>query len=141
MPYFRILFLAFLFLNINPAAGSTLQPATIYRHFGANDGLGTKTVYSIVQDHDGFVWFGTDAGAFRYDGNEFKRYTIEDGLSDNEILSQHVDSKGRVWFLTYNGYLSFYYKGVIYNSTNAPFLSQTYLEGSFVSALEEYGKS
>ena len=29
-------------------------------------------VYSILQDHQGFIWCGTEEGLTRYDGYEFK---------------------------------------------------------------------
>ena len=110
--------LYFLFLLFSLSIRSeTLVPVVLTKHFGARDGLGTKTIYSIVQDHDGFMWFATDAGAYRYDGSEFRHYTVANGLSDNEIFRAILDKKGRVWFLTYNGYLSFYYKGIIYNQS------------------------
>lgn len=38
------------------------------------DGLPANTVRSIVQDKDGFMWFGTDNGLCRYDGYEVRRY-------------------------------------------------------------------
>lgn len=44
------------------------------RNVSMADGLPANTVRSIVQDKDGFMWFGTDNGLCRYDGYEVKQY-------------------------------------------------------------------
>jgi hypothetical protein len=33
------------------------------------DGLSSRMVYYVIQDHDGFMWFATANGLCRYDGN------------------------------------------------------------------------
>lgn len=138
LPMARLLLLLFFAVfSCSNSFPETLQPVTITRQFGAEDGLNSKTVYSIIQDKQGFIWFATDAGVYRYDGNQFKRYTVDNGISDNEILRLYEDKKGRIWFLTYNGYLSFCLNGVIYNYENTPFLKNTYLGASIVDAVEE----
>lgn len=135
---FLVLF--YIFFSTLLYSQQRLQQVIVSKNFGTEEGLSTKTIYSIAQDQEGFMWFGTDAGAFRYDGNSFKRYTVENGLSDNEVFKLHVDSLGRVWFLTYNGYLSFYHKGKFFNRNNAPFLRSTYTGGSYMHAVEDKGK-
>ncbi len=89
-----------------------------YKHFSFNNGLPSATIYFIIQDKKGFIWFGTDAGVSRFDGNKFVNYTLSDGLSENEILTLGEDSKGRIWFLGFNGTVSYYYEGKIYNANN-----------------------
>ncbi len=48
-----------------------------FRHLTVEDGLGSNTVHSIIQDSVGFMWFGTNAGLERYDGYEFKTILID----------------------------------------------------------------
>src|SRR5690349_11843381 len=91
-----------------PSSADTLVPVITYKHFGEEDGLHCKTIYESVQDKDGFIWFATDAGAFRFDGKTFRQYSIENGVTDKEVLKIFQDSYGRIWFLTLNGYLSFW---------------------------------
>lgn len=86
----------------------------VFKNYNINDGLPSQVVYCAIQDADGFMWFGTDAGACRFDGHNFQVFTIQDGLSDNEILNIHKDSKGRLWFFTLNGQLSYFYKEKFY---------------------------
>ena len=40
----------------------------------SDDGLAHNTVFSITQDHKGFMWFGTRAGLSRYDSQHIKNY-------------------------------------------------------------------
>ncbi len=122
------------------ALADTLSPVISFKHFGEENGLVCKTIYEAIQDNDGFLWFATDAGAFRFDGKIFKRFTIEDGLTDNEVLKIHQDHYGRVWFLTLNGHLSFWKKGKIYNPGNTLFLKKAYTSGSIQSCFEDKRK-
>jgi len=43
-------------------------------------------VFAIGEDRDGNIWFGDrDTGAWRYDGQSVKNYTLEDGLTSTHI--------------------------------------------------------
>ena len=54
-------------------------------------GLSQSSVYSILQDGEGSMWFGTEDGLNRYDGYSFRIFRHEpdnpDSLSDNWISS------------------------------------------------------
>lgn len=95
----RALFMA---LAAMLAGGSHAQDP-MHRRLTMREGLPSNTVYAMLQDRQGFLWFGTDAGAVRYDGMHLDTYTVEEGLSDEEVLQVELDRKGRVWFLTANG--------------------------------------
>jgi len=73
-------------------------------------GIANNTVYSILQDSKGYMWFGTSSGLNRYDGYDFKIYTqnVKDSstLSDNGIQTVFEDSKGILWIGTVSGYLN-----------------------------------
>ena len=88
------------------------------RHYTVNDGLASSTVYTILCDSKGFIWFCTEAGVSRYDGHEFKNYTTSDGLSDNEMLRAYEDTRGRIWFMGFNGTLSYYYQRKFFNPSD-----------------------
>src|ERR1044072_1919839 len=89
-----------------------------YYHYDVTDGLSGITVYSIVQDKDGFLWLGTETGLSRFDGSHFKNYTSNDGLNADDIISLFVDSKNRVWIFPFKNAIYYYYEGEIHNSTN-----------------------
>lgn len=67
-----------------PAAAIT-DPLT--RTIGIKDGLPSNSVRNIVQDQDGFLWFGTDNGLCRYDG-----YTVQAFVNPKMQLDQYVSS-------------------------------------------------
>jgi ligand-binding sensor domain-containing protein/signal transduction histidine kinase len=64
-------------------------------------GLSQTQVAQIVQDDQGFVWFGTQYGLDRYDGYEFKVFTHdparENSLSCVYIHSLFKDRSGSLW--------------------------------------------
>ncbi len=69
-------------------------------------GLSQSSVYAILKDHRGFVWFGTQDGLNRYDGYGFKIYKKDpnalNSLSDNWIKSLAKDPQF-IWVGTDNG--------------------------------------
>ncbi len=67
------------------------------------NGLASDYVLCIYQDRDGYMWFGTDRGASRYDGRTFTTYTTDDGLPSNFIHCIFQEKSGAMWFGTYDG--------------------------------------
>lgn len=67
------------------------------------DGLSDNFIFSIQQDRQGRLWFATSAGVSRYDGAEFKNFTITDGLVSNAVREIYEDHQGRLWFSTTGG--------------------------------------
>lgn len=89
------------------AAQEQLQYST--HHYSVADGLSQNTVMAILQDRDGFMWFGTWDGLNRFDGYDFKTYKptfYGEQLSSNRIDYLYEDSLGFIWMRTYGG--SFY---------------------------------
>lgn len=43
----------------------------VYRSYGLVDGLGSENIGDLLQDKDGFLWIATDAGVYKFDGEEF----------------------------------------------------------------------
>ncbi|MFN8886928.1 MAG: sensor histidine kinase [Cyclobacteriaceae bacterium] len=54
--------------------------------YGTEDGLGHSIVYRIHQDKKGFLWFSTDNGLTRYDGQVFRNFVAKDGLRSNFVF-------------------------------------------------------
>ena len=84
----------------------TCYAQTIGEHYYLNsltirDGLSQNTVYDILQDKAGFMWFGTKDGLNRYDGSSFKIFkydrTDEYSLGNNYILALYEDVEGNIW--------------------------------------------
>lgn len=61
-------------------------------------------VVALAVDAAGVVWAGTWGGGLsRFDGREWKRYTVADGLPGNHVFMLHVDRAGQLWIGTNNG--------------------------------------
>jgi PAS domain S-box-containing protein len=73
-------------------------------------GLPGSTVNCIIQDHKGFLWFGTDDGLSRYDGYRFKVYRNDpqnpSSLSYNDVKVMYEDHSGVLWIGTSGGGLN-----------------------------------
>lgn len=71
------------------------------------DGLSESVVYCILQDSYGFMWFGTQDGLNRYDGNKFSVYKNDnekaDSICDNEVRCLIEDKYKNIWIGTENG--------------------------------------
>ncbi len=105
---------AFLFLIIFIGALSVyaqkkneLHNSIKFKHFSTSEGLSQSSVICILQDSDGFLWFGTRYGLNKYDGNTFKNYTYDskntNSLSHNKITALAKDYYGTMWVGTGNG--------------------------------------
>ncbi len=52
-----------------------------------------------MEDSKGFIWFATDNGVVKYDGEKMKVFTTADGLPKNDIFDLKEDSRGRMWLM------------------------------------------
>lgn len=104
-----------------PFWGHTQQAASF---ISISDQLVNNEVTSIIQDKNGFIWFGTRGGLHRFDGYEMKLLKNEFGKANN-LLSQSIEvlqngKENIMWIGTKSGGLSSYEltTGKITNYTN-----------------------
>ena len=55
------------------------------RNFSLEQGLPSATVNAICEDHEGFLWVGTDQGAARGQGLRFETFDRRHGLPGEEV--------------------------------------------------------
>ncbi len=61
-------------------------------------------VVALQVDAEGVVWVGTWGGGLsRFDGENWKTYTVDDGLPSNHVFMLHIDPSGRLWAGTSDG--------------------------------------
>lgn len=99
-----ILLLLLMLLNL-PAVALAQQPAIRFEQISLEEGLSDGTVYSIVQDQTGFMWFGTQTGLNKYNGYDITvfRHTPSD---ENSVANDNAgnlfrDSQGIIWIGTW----------------------------------------
>ena len=85
-----------------------------FKQLTIEEGLSQSNVFSIVEDHYGFVWIATENGLNRYDGENFKYFKKSIGdkqsLSNNFVRKVYIDSKKNLWVGTQSG-LNLYDRG------------------------------
>jgi signal transduction histidine kinase/ligand-binding sensor domain-containing protein len=103
-----------------PAEQITDQPASAqkisagqqlrFEHISLEHGLSQSTVFCVLQDSQGFMWFGTEDGLNKYDGFNFTvyRHDPEDpgSLRGNWITALFEDDLGKLWVGTSDSGLS-----------------------------------
>lgn len=102
---FRFIVSCLLFsLQIAPLAAE--HDAQIER-FTGNEELPNLSISSIVQDHDDFLWFGTQGGLVRYDGARYLLYEHDpydrSSLGHNLVQTMFLAPDGVLWVGTYHG--------------------------------------
>lgn len=81
---------------------SAFAQQPVHEIISTEKGLPTKTVYSILQDSNGFIWVGHEKGITRYDGAKMKNYAAT--TSQGRAYTSLQESKdGRIWFVNFDG--------------------------------------
>ena len=99
----RILLLALCLLGLLPASA---RDDYSYRLITMNDGLAANAVRNIVQDKDGYMWFGTDNALCRYDGRRVLPFRIA-SLGVNQYISSLLASDEGIYVGTVQGVFFF----------------------------------
>ena len=98
-------------LLFNMSGISYAQPDKLrFKTLSGQPGFPKIGAEKILQDREGFMWFGTSEGLYRFDGHTataFQHNPNDPGhtLPTNLINSIHEDSNGRLWVTTATGLL------------------------------------
>jgi ligand-binding sensor domain-containing protein/signal transduction histidine kinase len=75
-----------------------------FENISTEQGLSQSTVTAILQDSQGFMWFGTEGGLNKYDGYQFSVYEHDldnpQSLSDDSVRAIYEDRDGTLWIGT-----------------------------------------
>lgn len=76
--------------------------------YTTKQGLPSNHIYDIQEDANGFMWFATNRGLVKYDGETFKTFTIQEGLPNNDTWLLETDYQDQLWYFSkskYQGYI------------------------------------
>jgi ligand-binding sensor domain-containing protein/AraC-like DNA-binding protein len=80
----------------------------LFKTLDARSGLISSQINCVLKDQRGYVWFGTPAGLYRFDGYTFKNFqsNSQDGssLPDSYIISIQEMLDGNLWIETSAGF-------------------------------------
>jgi len=83
-----------------------------FHNISHDEGLSQSFVYTIIQDQQGYMWFGTQEGLNRFDGFEFTVFVHDpndpQSITDETIRTMIKDRSGNMWIGTDAGGLSRY---------------------------------
>lgn len=91
--------------NITSIPISLSQGDNLYRNNSSNNNPSAKySVWSILQDKTGKLWFGTSDGMYCYNGTIFTRFLDNDSIINKDSLHLKMvdcmleDNNGGIWF-------------------------------------------
>jgi ligand-binding sensor domain-containing protein len=100
--FYRVLLITF-FIGIRYFVSAQQYPV---QKFTEENGLSNANVYRILEDSLGFLWFGTEYGLSKYDGNRFVNYYSVNGSSVTGIIGISELSGNKKLICTYKGIIS-----------------------------------
>src|ERR1700733_9987102 len=87
--------------SFSALCGRSQAPKLSFKHLGYEQGLSNTSVECILQDHRGYMWFGTRDGLNRYDGYKITVYNNNPkdtgSISDNSIHCVYEDHQNHLW--------------------------------------------
>ncbi|RLD55575.1 MAG: hypothetical protein DRJ05_12735, partial [Bacteroidetes bacterium] len=113
--------------NYNKDENDTIDGRQIYpeiKYYETKDGLPGTSVFSILQDKSGFLWFATNNGLSKFDpvNETYEYYYKGDGLQSNEFNSNAalLCENGEMFFGGINGINRFFPDSIKHNEAIPP---------------------
>jgi ligand-binding sensor domain-containing protein len=83
--------------------GAARWDGKAWTNLTTKDGLAGNIVYSVAQERDGTLWFGTNQGLSRWDGKQFRNLGTAQGLLDRHVYAIAIAPNGELWAGTKKG--------------------------------------
>ena len=88
---YSIFFLLFL-MAVRPAAQTPF-----FKTYTLGEIHKDVRINHMLERHNGYLWFGTTEGVFRYDGLQFEQFLMPDTLTSNKVTAFYEDDKKSLW--------------------------------------------
>ncbi len=116
-----------------PVSAEPWNAEAPFQEFTARTGLSQSSASAITQDAAGFLWIATRRGLNRFNGVEFRHYTIADGLPANMITAVYAANEGRMLVGDGRGNVSMIERDLV-----SVLVEAADLQGAAINELVEY---
>ena len=69
-----------------------------FNHFQLDDGICQSFIYTINEDKNGYILFGTGEGVCRFDGHSFEKIGEHDTITHDVVSASFTDNLGNIWY-------------------------------------------
>jgi len=106
--YLKFLFVVLCLLGIGLPVDTLIgQGQYRFLSFGQEEGLSGSSIRAFLQDHQQFIWIGSDNGLDRFDGRDFLNFRFDpksaNSLNANRVNCLALEDERRLWIGTSNG--------------------------------------
>ena len=116
-----LLFFFFLFF-ISSLVAQKGHPV-LKQYTSKNSGL-DDYIHAVFADSKGYLWFGTNSGAIRFDGKETKKFAGEKSVQEGSVVHFQEDSNGTIWMVGLGGLVSYLEKDTFFLHLHADSLGR-----------------
>ena len=103
-PFYYILLITCLSLIRTNVATLEAQTDFRFQHVSEQFNLSSDAIYCITQDHEGFIWIGTEDGLNRFNGYEMVTFRhhpeVQGSISSNWVFTIYEDHHNHLWLGT-----------------------------------------
>ena len=108
MKRFLLFWILLLFILANCTFGQSI--AAHFKNYTTKDGLLSNKVNCVLHAKNGFIWFGTNNGLAKFDGQHFTYYNNQinnsNSISSDIVTALFEDVEENIWIGTYEGGLN-----------------------------------
>ncbi len=106
----KLVLVSLSFLFFSTAASASQTDKVKFERLSLDEGAALNLTYCMMQDHKGFMWFGTMYGLVKYDGKTYQVFKNDpddkNSISFDDIISLYEDSDNNIWIGTWGGGLN-----------------------------------
>jgi|GEM_PF-5003936 len=88
------------------ASNIALCQEYLYYTYNTRNGLPSNRVKAVSEDNQGNIWIPTEKGITKFDGKNFKTFTVKDGLPTNDIFFATAIGD-TCWIYDYSPYVTY----------------------------------
>lgn len=80
----------------------------LFKNISNDFGVPSSEIYNVFQDSKNYVWFSTEAGLCKFNGNKITVYDSNRGLPEKACYGICENPRGKLWFITSKNRVLYY---------------------------------